>query len=102
LVCPYAPAVELAMDEQGCMHLLGRQEMAEVGSLLTVAAWVRHHLGLLRMALDPVQPEGTSVLHLFTDDARRVRTLGDSPVRLHLLARVQAGSGATWFSAPLN
>ena len=106
IACPYATGVEFALDERGTMHVLGRLETTDLAGLLTAAAWVRSHQALLRLALAAQAPgfDGAepSVLHLFTDDARRVRALGDSPVRLHLLARVETTGGAAWFCSPLN
>ena len=106
ITCPYAAGVEFALDESGVMHLLGRLETTDLAGLLAAAAWVQAHHGLLRMALAAQVPgfRGTdaAVLHLFTDDARRVRALGDSPVRLHLLARAETAGGIAWLSSPLN
>jgi hypothetical protein len=99
--CPYARGVELAVDDEGALHLLaemGRGDEA-VRSLLTAAAWASVHAPLLRLAsarlgAGPQQP----MLHLFTSDARAVRHLGETGVRLHLLAAVGGG----WFCTELN
>ncbi len=106
LACPYAPGVEFAVDDRGAMHILGRPETADPSPLMIAAAWVRAHQNLLRVALSSTipgyNPEEPPVQHLFAEDARKVRALGDSAVRLHLLARVEAGGNTTWFSTPLN
>jgi hypothetical protein len=106
VTCPYATGIEFAVDDRGCMHVLGHMGTGDLSGLLTAAAWVRSHQGLLRMALRPVvqgfKGGEASILHLFTDDARTVRALGDSPVRLHLLARVDSTGGEAWFCTPLN
>lgn len=104
--CPYAPGVEIAVDEHGCLHVLSRLEGQGLGALLTVQTWLKSHASLIRIAtgerLSGSALESPISLHLFTADARRVRTLGDAPVRLHLLAPVEAGGHSVWFSSPLN
>lgn len=104
MACPHALEVELAADEKGVIHLLSRH--SDVAPLLTVASWVRSHHALIKAAAGAAlaASEGAepSVLHLFTDDPRRVRALGDSPVRLHLLAQVNADGKTVWYHTPLN
>ncbi len=100
--CPYAPQVELAVDERGGMHALGRLESVEVAHLLTAAAWMQSHAQLLRMALRCPESSESPVLHLFTADARKARPLADTLVRMHLLARVETGGHNTSFCTPLN
>lgn len=112
-VCPYAPQVQLATDHAGMLHLLalGGTHAADavttrVAHLLTAAAWAKAHWDLLRLSIrsSPAQlgPTAEPHLHLLTADARTVRSLGDAPVRLHLLAPVQAGSTTVWFCTELN
>lgn len=105
--CPYTPGVELAVDSAGTLHLLAHADQVgpapAVGQLLTAAAWASTHRDLLCMALAPALAHGDRpVLHLMTRNARDVRHMGDADIRLHLLARVQAGGGAAWFCTELN
>lgn len=107
--CPYTPAVQLATDADGRLHLLAHTRgpvdpaAPAVAQLLTAAAWARAHWALLR--LTPGQELGEAVepvLHMLTPDARAVRALGESSIRLHLLAPVQAGGTVVWFCTELN
>lgn len=104
--CPYAPGVEVAADEHGAIHLLGRLEGQGLGALMTAQSWIKAHAGLIRLAagshVNDAGLASPATLHLFTSDARRVRALGDAAVRLHLLASVEAGGQSVWFSTPLN
>jgi hypothetical protein len=110
-VCPYAPEIELALDEAGAMHLLSRADGASrtpepLAAMMTVATWAMQHERLIALAaaglnrrLDDRSPLSQ---HLFTPDARRVRALLDTPVRLHLLAPVTVEGRQGWFCTPLN
>jgi hypothetical protein len=105
VTCPYAPGVELALDDKGILHLLAPMQTG-TAPLLAAAAWARLHHGLLRMALTGtppgLSPDAQPVLHLFTDDAPGARALADADVRLHLLARVIVAGQSAWFCTPLN
>jgi hypothetical protein len=75
--------------------------------LLEAQAWVRQHLGLLRMTQPQCRfdPAAKPVLHLFTDDAKTaallVGRLGRR-IRLHLLQQVHVDGGAAWVCNDLN
>lgn len=103
--CPYAPDVELGVDAEGTVHVaawMGRDADARaVGDVLIAARWAKEHAALLAkvaLAADLVNSErgparGEAVAHLITDDAARLRWLGDCGIRLHLAVR--AGGGWT-------
>jgi hypothetical protein len=102
--CPYAPAIELAIDGRRMLHLIacdamtpdrtggGRMgEAAErdatrcVRELVEAAAWAGAHAGLLGLSLGQGLASGEAVLHLVTREPRRVRRMLDAPVKVHAL-----------------
>jgi len=114
--CPYCPAVELAADAGGTLHLLagaggiaGRNAASDagqaVGQLLSAASWAEDHAPLLAEA-HPVLRGGQTgsgpVLHLLTDEPRSARTLLGTGVRIHLLTPVEVGGRQTWVCSDLN
>ncbi|MCA9296073.1 MAG: hypothetical protein KC983_06135 [Phycisphaerales bacterium] len=95
--------VELAVDERGRMHLLGRE--ADLRHFRRIEQWALAHCEILAMAaggnlIDVSCREVVS--HLFTDQPARVSDLYDSGIRLHVLAPVDTAHGRGWYSAPLN
>lgn len=106
--CPYACDVELAIGACGRLHLLaraggpaGRRQAACVEQLMIVASWARDHAPILREAhgaIDARQP----VLHLFTDDAKKIRRLLDADVRVHCLAPIRDHGRTLWACVDLN
>jgi hypothetical protein len=103
--CPYAPGVELAVDDDGALHLLaemGRPGCEALKQLLTASAWAVAHAMLLRAAAPGLTASRRPVLHLFTCDAREVQHLWDCDVRLHLLAPVMVGGQCGWYCGRLN
>jgi hypothetical protein len=109
ITCPYAPSVELAVAEDGALHLLALEgsagEQPAVAQLVTAAAWVRDHMPLLRLAA-PADgrrlSEADPILHLLTTRAAAIRRLGESGVRLHVLTNVRVGDQTAWACADLN
>ena len=119
--CPRHPAVDLAVDPAGRLHLLRRHESPEGlsrtdaaehfrGALLEMIeaeAWAREHRQLLaltqpRAAFDP---HARPLLHVFTDrpeaaTAQAVRL--DLPLKLHLLQELDLGDRTAWFCAALT
>ncbi len=106
--CPYAEEIELALDEDGVLHLLARAEgygqRGRALERLTVAsAWAEMHRRVLQLTLKDIQrPIAglTPVMHVLTDQPAAWRTLLDSPVRVHMLSPVTVGS--EWTCAPVN
>ncbi|XAM01555.1 hypothetical protein OT109_09185 [Phycisphaeraceae bacterium D3-23] len=111
---PAAPAIQLAVDEAGTVHLLMHHSQADdprraVPEMLDARRWVSEHRDLLaltqrdRAFADPAA--APPVLHLFTDRAEQatalVARLGDS-FKLHLLQKVTLGRETGWFCTPLN
>jgi hypothetical protein len=112
--CPYALAVEMATDPAGRLHLLARFEPPASGpagrfahdavrDLLTAGAWAMAHASLLQLA-HPSLSLGAEepALHLFTADARAARHMGETRLRMHLLAPVTIGGQHGWYCTDLN
>jgi hypothetical protein len=108
-VCPYAPTVELAVDDAGAMHLLARADPGAgegLAAMLAVSSWAVQHERLIALASAGIgrtlDPGIAPTQHLFTADARRVRPLLDTAVKLHLLAPVTVEGRRGWFCTELN
>jgi hypothetical protein len=100
--CPGHERIELAVDDRGRIHLLGRDDALR--EMTIVETWAITHRELLAMACpdESLDPRGETVRHLFTDDAVRVSDLHGANLRLHLLAPVLVEGREGWFAAPLN
>lgn len=108
---PYAPSIELGLDAAGLLHAAGWYGRGApertIADLLIASQWAREHAGLLGKLLGnlgpgPARPE--VAMHLYTDDASRLRWLGAAGIQLHLAVRVAPASPLTpagWTSARL-
>ena len=99
--CPLASGVELAMDGQGRLHLLCRDEdLEQVG---VASSWAAANETLIRMATSGLAPGGLSIVtDVVTDDADRIIKLHHTGVRLHLLSPIKGADGDQWVRAELN
>jgi hypothetical protein len=96
--CPFAREVDLAVDATGRAHLLVRAAAgghdAAVRSALIAAAWLAEHaelVGLIAprgLRLDGARPP---VRHVFIQHARDASAMLRTGMRVHLLARAEAG-----------
>jgi hypothetical protein len=87
--CPDEPAVELACDADGSLHLLldASNHADPAGSLLAVSAWASRHADLLAAACPEVAALGAgATLHLVSSDFSRLRRYQHTGLCLHLLA----------------
>lgn len=102
--CPDEPAIELALDEEGRVHVLAQcivadqSEAAAAGelaraamSLLAARQWVRRHLELLAMTQRQCRfdPAARPTMHLFTDHgplASRLSQRVGQTLHIHLLS----------------
>jgi hypothetical protein len=100
--CPEHEHVELAVDGEGCLHLLANSE--DFRDLTIVKGWVIRHSSILSLACGGLEINHSTppVQHLFTDNAVSVADLHGSGVRLHLLTDVEVGGNTGLFSTPLN
>lgn len=116
--CPKHPATQLALDQEGRLHLLRRHEPDErlddvatlqqaVLDLMEAHRWVRQHLNLLAMTQRQLRFDASASprLHLFTPRADLatglITRLGET-LNLHLLQQVHVGDRSTWFCTPLS
>jgi hypothetical protein len=100
--CPEHEHIELAVDGDGCIHILANAE--DFRDCAIVAGWFSRHHKLIVMACGGIgiDIETPPVQHLFTDDAVSVADLHGSGVRLHLVAEVEVQGNLGTFSTPLN
>jgi outer membrane biosynthesis protein TonB len=108
LRCPYAGDIEIAVDEDGTLHLLARSaseatDDSALAALLVASSWTEAHIGILAAAAGAsIDEHKRPTLHLFTDRPKRSRRLLETNLRVHLLAPVQIGSESGWFCTELN
>lgn len=101
-VCPWAPAIVLAVDAQGESHAIafardeGHVSLAAV-DLLTTSRWCAEHAPLLAMA--GVTPRASdTTLHLLTTAPAAARRLADTGLRVHAAVRI----GESWGAVALS
>ncbi len=109
--CPFDPDVQFALDPSGILHLLihvaGEDPVPALARLLPLRQWTAQHLPLIRLTERSRAIDGTAepVAHLFTDQPRiaaELATRCGDVLCVHLLARVGAANGGTWYAAELN
>ncbi len=99
--CPHAPRVELAIDDEGALHLLSDAEPEEAMSQLEAArSWADLNRSVLE-AVDGRLTASEPTLHLFTSRPKDARPLIDAELRVHLLAPVSPHEGS-WLCVELN
>lgn len=100
--CPYHPAVELALDAAGGVHLLA--PLAALEEVQAVAGWVRDHASLLRLACPGIDrlEDHELAIDLVTDRPDAAAALATSRLRVHLLLGVEMGGSSGWLRLPLN
>ena len=100
--CPGREAVDLAVDEDGRLHLLTRED--HLRDLAFVERWAMLHRDLLTLACpeDGIDFDRPVVRHLLTDRPASVSDLHGSDLRLHVLAPVEVAGRRGWYAAPLN
>lgn len=100
--CPGHEHVELAVDDRGGLHLVGREHTLR--DMPVVEEWVRAHREILAMACpqEKIELAASVTCHLVADEPRRVADLHGSRFHLHVLAPVDVNGSRAWYSAPLN
>lgn len=100
--CPGHESIELAVDDAGIMHLVGRE--SDLRDLHKVKAWAISHNQLIAMACrdQTVQTNGEPVCHVVTATPASVVDLHGTDLRLHVLAEVNVNGRTAWYAAPLN
>jgi hypothetical protein len=105
--CPYAEGIELAVDAEGTLHLLGRSgsdggDESVLAALMVASSWAEAHAAIIAATGQGVRESVRPTLHLFTDRPKRSRRLLDTALRVHLLAPVTVGGQTAWYCAELN
>jgi hypothetical protein len=100
--CPEHEHVELAVDTNGCIHVLANAE--DFRDAAIVSGWTIRHREILSLACGGLQFDLASqpIQHLFTNDAVSVADLHGSGVMLHLLTEVEVEGNTGMFSTALN
>ena len=100
--CPEHDHVELAIDSDGCLHVLA--DASDFRDVAIVSAWATRHQQLITLACGGVEIDGDTspVQHLFTDVAVSVADLHGSGLHLHLLATVEVDGNVGTYCTPLN
>ncbi len=100
--CPVHEHVELAVDTNGCLHVLA--DANDFRDAAIVSAWIVRHRSLISMACGGLKLDAAlaPVQHLFTDDAVVVADLHGTGVRMHLLTEVQVEGNTGTYCTPLN
>jgi hypothetical protein len=91
VTCPFAPRVRLAIDTGRGLHLIAGDGDDSARELLVAASWAGEHADLLAAACPGLRAANVlagPTLHVMTSDARAVRSLLDTAVRVHLVVDV--------------
>lgn len=99
--CPAVPGVRFAHAADGTLHLIAPVDTDGVRDLLAAASWASEHAKLLSLAfpsLPAIAIQSGPTLHVLTSDARTVRPLLDTALRVHLVVECRG----TTVLRPLN
>ncbi len=100
--CPGHESIELAVDANGTVHLLGQEQCLR--EIRIVKAWVKSHASLIAMACSEhtIRSEQEMICHIFSATPASLADLHGTGLRLHVLAPVTVGEQTAWYVAPLN
>jgi hypothetical protein len=100
--CPNHERIEIAVDRDGGLHLLGRE--SALRDLQIVEAWTKSHRELIAMACPqhPIDHMHKTITHVFTPEPSTLADLHGSGLRLHVLAPVNVNGQTAWYAAALN
>jgi hypothetical protein len=109
--CPKAAGVEMAIDDQGRLHLIvcDGDTRDAMNRLLAAQTWARNNLGLLIRAEPglafPSNEQGSesdAMMHLISIEPRSLHEIFDTGVRVYALARVKVGDVVAQVATPIN
>ncbi len=102
--CPFEESVELAYDPAGRLHLCAHGKQGCLQALEVVRTWARQHAALLALIQNDahIDAEADPVLHIFTGVPAPARRLLDSPLRVHLLQKIELAGQTGWLCTDLN
>jgi len=99
--CPHHESIELAVDANGVVQVLGLLE--ELPRLLAVEAWATSHADLVARACreSSIRVEMPPVVHVFGESIGALNALQETSMRLHLLVTVEVGPHRARHATPL-
>lgn len=98
--CPTVPEVELALDADGRLQIIGRAE--QLARIRAAHTWAVQHQQLLGIAFPELARRFVVVERIVVDDARQAIPLHGSGVLLDLLVQVKTPGGPVTAVVPLN
>jgi len=103
LPCPVAPAVELAMDGEGGLHLLAWWSPEAASALMRAAAWAKVNMPLLVKVCSGLSGEqGPPTLHLVCTDAGIASGLHGVSAAVHLAMPAGEATTPGWICGRVN
>ncbi len=86
--CPHAPAVELALDAAGGLHVIAAGDRpGVVAELATARAWAATHREVLALTTTRAIASGEPVSHVLSERPSALRHLLDAGLRVHAMVR---------------
>ena len=98
--CPMAPDVELALDDERRMHIVGRAD--QLARVRTARTWAAMHRELLGMAFAELKDGFEVRERILLGDAREAISLHGTGVLLDVLVVAETPSGRVHVVVPLN
>lgn len=98
--CPVSPDVELALDDQRRMHIVGRSD--QLAKVRTAHTWASMHRELLGLAFAELKDGFEVRERILLGDAREAITLHGTGVLLDVLVVADTPAGPVQVVVPLN
>jgi hypothetical protein len=98
--CPLAPDVELALDDERRMHIVGRSD--QLARVRTARTWAAMHRELLGMAFAELKDGFEVRERILLGDAREAISLHGTGVLLDVLVVAETPTGRVHVVVPLN
>jgi hypothetical protein len=98
--CPLAPELELALDDEHRMHIVGRSD--QLARVRTVRTWAAMHAELLGLAFPELKGGFDVRERILLGDARDAIVLHGTGALLDVLVVAQTPSGPVQVVVPLN
>ena len=98
--CPMAPDIELALDDERRMHIVGRAD--QLARVRTARTWAAMHRELLGMAFAELKDGFEVRERILLGDAREAISLHGTGVLLDVLVVAETPNGRVQVVVPLN
>ena len=98
--CPAVPEIELALDDERRLHVVGRAD--QLARVRAAHAWATAHRELIGMAFADLRGGFEIRERIVLDDARQAVALHGTGVLLDVVVRAETPSGAVQVVLPLN